>query len=88
MTQHTAQLLSIQEACKSLGGIARSTLYELVNRGELEKVNIGRRGAITAASVSRYIERLVRLSAPDRPDAERRTVGERGGKPGSAGAET
>ena len=33
---------------QTLGGVSRTTVYDLVNHGELVKVNIGRRGFITA----------------------------------------
>jgi excisionase family DNA binding protein len=42
----------------ALGGVSRTTIYDLINRGELAHVNIGRRGFITAASIDAYIERL------------------------------
>jgi hypothetical protein len=41
-----------------LGGISRTTIYELVNRGLLTKVNIGSRGFITAESLATYVESL------------------------------
>jgi hypothetical protein len=53
-----AHLVPIPETCKSLGGTSRTTLYELVDRGELVKVNIGRRAFITAESIAAYVERL------------------------------
>ena len=53
------KLISIEEAQAALGGIARSTLYGLANRGHITKVNIGRRGFITADSIHAYVERLV-----------------------------
>lgn len=53
------RLVSMQEARdKWLGGLGRTTLYELIKRGELTQVHIGRRGFITAASLERYVERL------------------------------
>lgn len=54
----TRQLIPIEDAQDVLGGIARSTLYSLVNRGHITKVNIGRRGFITADSINAYIESL------------------------------
>ena len=42
----------------ALGGIGRTTVYELIKRGEIVHVTIGRRGFITAASIDAYIERL------------------------------
>jgi hypothetical protein len=52
------RLVSIPEARQALGGIGHSTIYELVNRGEIVKVNIGRRGFITAESLDAYVDRL------------------------------
>lgn len=58
-TMEQQQLLkSIPEACKQLGGIGNTTLYELIKAGELVKVNIGRRGFVTAASIAEYVQRL------------------------------
>jgi predicted DNA-binding transcriptional regulator AlpA len=56
---HTERLLvSIPTVCSQLGGISRTTVYDLVNRGELVKTNIGRRGFITAESLAAYVDRL------------------------------
>jgi hypothetical protein len=53
------RLVSIQEAReKWLGGIGRTTTYELIDRGELVKVNIGRRAFITTESLAAYVDRL------------------------------
>lgn len=51
-------LLPYDEARDKLGGISRTTLWELVNRRELTKVNVGRRGFITAKSVAAYVDRI------------------------------
>lgn len=51
-------LVPIPDACAVLGGISRPTIYELVKRRELVKVNIGRRGFITAESLNSYVESL------------------------------
>jgi hypothetical protein len=53
------RLVSIQEAReKWLGGLGRTTVYELIDRGELVKVNIGRRSFITTDSLAAYVDRL------------------------------
>ncbi|EFV14136.1 helix-turn-helix domain-containing protein [Segniliparus rugosus] len=52
------RLYPIQAARTALGGISTTTVYELVKQGEITKVNIGRRGFITANSINAYIERL------------------------------
>jgi hypothetical protein len=51
-------LISYDETRHKLGGIGRTTLYELFERGELERVNIGRRGFVTAKSLAAYVDRL------------------------------
>lgn len=50
--------------CARLGGVSRTTVYELIKRGELVHVNIGRRGFVTAASINGYIERLTAQRTP------------------------
>ncbi len=52
------RLLPISEARKVLGGIGHTTVYELVKRGEIVKVNIGRRGFITSESLEAFLNRL------------------------------
>ena len=52
------KLYPIPEARELLGGIGHSTIYRLVNEGHITKVNIGRRGFITAESIEAYIETL------------------------------
>ena len=54
----TPLLLSIPDSCVELGGISRTTLYELINNGHLVKVNIGTRGFITGQSLTKYVESL------------------------------
>lgn len=51
-------LVPIPDTCTRLGGISRTTVYELIDRGDLVKVNIGRRGFITAESIAAYVGRL------------------------------
>ena len=59
MDELVNRLVSIQEAReKWLGGIGRTTTYELIDRGELVRVNIGRRAFITATSLAAYVDRL------------------------------
>lgn len=53
------RLVSIQEAReKWLGGIGRTTVYELIKRGELIQVHVGRRTFLTTESLTRYVDRL------------------------------
>ncbi len=51
-------LVPYPETMAQLGGIGRTTLYELIDHGELVRVNIGRRGFITAKSLAAYVDRL------------------------------
>jgi hypothetical protein len=51
-------LVPYDDARTALGGIGRTTRYELVDRGHLVKVNIGRRGFVTAKSIAAYVESL------------------------------
>jgi excisionase family DNA binding protein len=52
------RLVPIPEARQVLGGIGHTTVYQLIKRGEIVKVNIGRRGFITSESLDAYMDRL------------------------------
>lgn len=69
----TRELYSIEEARSLLGGISRPTIYELLNRGELESVLIGRRRLISAAAITSFIATATTNTAP----SERRAIGPR-----------
>jgi hypothetical protein len=56
-------LVPVPAACTALGGVSRTTVYALVNQGELVKVNIGRRGFITAESLAAYVDRLTEAAS-------------------------
>ncbi|WP_176234756.1 helix-turn-helix domain-containing protein [Mycobacterium simiae] len=56
--QTVKRLVSIPEARQVLGGIGHTTLYELIKKGEVNKVNIGRRGFVTSESLEAYVDRL------------------------------
>ncbi|MCI0583173.1 MAG: helix-turn-helix domain-containing protein [Chloroflexi bacterium] len=50
--------LTVPEARAALGGVARSTIYDLVSRGELRKIKVNRRKTVIPAdSVAAYLER-------------------------------
>jgi hypothetical protein len=51
-------LIPYDDTMEILGGIGRTTLYELFEREELVRVKIGRRGFVTAKSLAAYVERL------------------------------
>ena len=50
-------LLSIPEACKGLG-VGRSTFYEMIARGDVEVVRIGRRALVPVAAIEAYVQGL------------------------------
>jgi hypothetical protein len=50
-------------ARRMLGGIGWTKFCELMNEGEIERVNIGRRSFVTAESLRAYVERLRQPSA-------------------------
>ena len=56
-------LVSIPEARDKLGGIGHTTVYDLVNRGLITKVSIGRRSFITARSLNDYVNSLSQSAA-------------------------
>lgn len=41
-----------------LGGIKRTTVYDLVDSGEIVRVKVGRRSMITRASLDAYVARI------------------------------
>jgi hypothetical protein len=51
-------LVPYDEVRTALGGIGRTTLYELFERNQLTQVHIGRRGFVTAESLAAYVDRL------------------------------
>ncbi len=50
-------LLDVDEACEFLG-VGRSTLYELLARGTLESVKIGRARRVPRDAIEDYVARL------------------------------
>jgi hypothetical protein len=67
------ELYSIEDARFMLGGIARATIYELLNSGELSSVIIGRRRFVPAAAIAAFIATSSTTVAP----SERRASGRR-----------
>lgn len=50
-------LLTIADTGPTIG-VGRTKVYELIDAGELETVNIGRRRLVVAESVDQYVKRL------------------------------
>lgn len=57
ITEMPRLLLDYREAGAALN-VGRTTVYKLVENGELVAVKIGKRSLITAASVEAYVSRL------------------------------
>lgn len=49
-------LVSVQQAARMLG-IGRTSIYQLINSGELQTMKLGRRRLITIESLRRVTER-------------------------------
>lgn len=58
------ELYSIEDARFLLGGIARKTIYDLLNDGELASVVIGRRRFIPASAITAFIATTTTNTAP------------------------
>lgn len=56
--EQTPALLTIVGGVTERLSCGRSTVYKLIEAGELETVTIGRRRLVVAESVDAYIERL------------------------------
>ena len=52
-------LVSIESCRKLLGGLARSTIYILINQGDIEAITLGSRRLISMHSIERLLERKV-----------------------------
>lgn len=50
---------SIPQAQAELGGICRAHAYNLINRGDLELVKLGRKSLITGRSINRLKNKLL-----------------------------
>jgi len=50
---------SIEQARSELGGIGRTLAYELVSKGDLELVKLGRKSLITGRSINRLKSKLL-----------------------------
>lgn len=66
----------LPEAQDALGGMGRSTVYELIKAGEIAVVKVGRRTYIAHDELLRYVQALTEVSTEDNPrqDAQKVTV--------------
>ena len=57
---HSERLLySLEQSSECLGGLGRTTIFELIRKGELQIVKIGRRTFITRKSLNDFVEAKV-----------------------------
>jgi hypothetical protein len=64
-TQYPPLAVTISGTQDMLGGISRTAVYELIRRGQLTKIRIGKRVLVTTASISALVDRLARGQATD-----------------------
>ena len=57
MTHEKPLLVSIEVCRHLLGGLARSTIYELIKKGDLKRVRIAGRSLISMQSIESLLER-------------------------------
>lgn len=62
INQAPAIALGIEEAARVIG-VARSTLYEIAARGEIESFKLGRRRLILVKVLDAYINRVAKEGA-------------------------
>lgn len=73
---HQAELYSIQQARRLLGGISRNTIYQLLRSGELPSVVIGCRRFISAAAIAELITRSTTTVSPSHASTRSRRKGQ------------
>lgn len=54
---------SITDTKLKLGNVSRTTVYRLIDQGELERVRIGTRAFITQESLEAYVARLTKVAS-------------------------
>ncbi len=59
-------MLSVEQAAKCLS-VGRSTMYELINSGEIESVHIGRLHRVPADCLHEFVERCRRQQSVGEP---------------------
>ncbi len=59
-------MLSVEQAAKCLS-VGRSTMYELINSGEIESVHIGRLHRVPADCLREFVERCRRQQSIREP---------------------
>jgi hypothetical protein len=72
-----AELYSIEQARKLLGGLSRNSLYQTLRTGELPSVLIGCRRFISARAISDFIAAATTRASPSKVSARSRRSGHR-----------
>lgn len=49
--------ISVKEFCRVAGGIGKTVAFALLRAGEVDRVKIGRRTAVTVESIERFMAR-------------------------------
>lgn len=57
------RLHDIEDSRVQLGGIGRTTMFELIRTGQIRSVKIGRRRMIPQSQIDAYIARQLKVSA-------------------------
>ena len=70
MAHRYPAFVPMHSVCTELGEVSRTHIYELVNRGDLIKINTGRRSFITGASLADYVDRLTKAAGGQMVDDE------------------
>jgi hypothetical protein len=65
MDAGSRRIVSMSEARELLGGIGHTMLYDLINAGQIVKVNVGRRGFVTTESIDAYVDRITAAALAD-----------------------
>jgi excisionase family DNA binding protein len=63
MSTQERDAYTVEEARQRLGGIARQTVYNLINAGELNSIQIGTRRLIPAEAIKQFVQRKTQQSA-------------------------
>jgi excisionase family DNA binding protein len=61
------RLLSVDEARRAMGGIARSTLYDLIAHGKIRSLAIGRRRTIPESAIAEFAAGASGRAVPGQP---------------------
>jgi excisionase family DNA binding protein len=64
VTPITQMLFSLDQVSEVLGGLGRTTIFELIKTGELKVVKIGRRSFVSQRAMAEYVSSLELTNNP------------------------